>query len=131
MEQSGYGRHVAVRHVDPRQADQDEQRRQHEEDACDDAAPGAMHEPADVRRELLRLGSGQQHAVVQSMQEAALGDPAASLDEVLMHDGNLPGRPSEADESELEPVDEGLAKAKALRRRRACGGGHWRSFMAA
>ena len=39
-------------------------------------APGAVHQPADVGRELLRLRAGQHHAVVQRVQEAPLADPA-------------------------------------------------------
>jgi hypothetical protein len=44
------------------------------------------------------------------MQVTPLGDPAFPLDQVLMHDGDLPGPTSEADEAEFEPVPEGLAK---------------------
>ena len=108
VEQPGDGRHVAIGHVHPGQADQDEERRQHEEPAGDDAAPGAMHEPADVGGQLLRLRARQQHAVVQRVQEPVLRNPAAPLDEFLMHDGNLPGRAAEADEAQLQPEDERL-----------------------
>jgi len=70
-----------------------------------------VHHPADVGRELLRLGSGQHHAVVERVQKALLGDPAFPLDQVLVHDRDLPGRAAEADEAELEPVAKCLAKA--------------------
>jgi hypothetical protein len=46
-------------------------------------APGAVHQPADVGGELLRLWSGQQHAVVERVQEAAFADPAPFLDQLL------------------------------------------------
>jgi hypothetical protein len=50
------------------------------------------------------------------MQEALLGDPAASLDQVLVHDGDLSCWAAEADEAKLEPVDECLPKGDARRR---------------
>jgi hypothetical protein len=68
-----------------------------------------MHHPADVDRELGGLGARQHHAVIERMQEAALGYPALTLDQVLVHDRDLPGRSAEADETQLEPVAEGFA----------------------
>jgi hypothetical protein len=44
------------------------------------------------------------------VEEVRLTDPAALLDELLVHDGDLPGGTAEADEAELEPVAEGLGK---------------------
>ena len=77
--------------------------------------PGAMHHPADVDRELGRLGAGQQHAVVERVQEAPLGDPAAALHKLLVHHRNLSGRTAEADEAELQPVAEGFAEGNGGR----------------
>ena len=111
VEQSRHQRHVAKSDVDPAQSDEDEQRGQHEERARHDAAPGAVHQPADVRGQLLGLRPGQQHAVVQRMQEALLADPAPLLDQLAVHDGNLPGRPSKADEAQLEPEAQRLAES--------------------
>jgi hypothetical protein len=45
------------------------------------------------------------------MQESSLADPATSLNQFLMHHGNLPSRPAKAYEAELKPVPEGLPKA--------------------
>ena len=58
-----------------------------------------MHEPADIGGELLRLGAGQQHAVVQRVQEPVLADPALLLDEDAVHDRDLAGRSAEAESS--------------------------------
>ena len=116
-------RHVAVRHVDPRQCDQDEKRWQHEQATGDDTAPRTMHEPADVGGELGRFRSGQHHAVVERMQKALLADPAAALDQLAVHDGDLPGRPTEADEAELQPETEGFGPADGCGRRRGDVGG--------
>jgi hypothetical protein len=45
------------------------------------------------------------------MQETSLGNPAAPFDEFLMENRNLAGWPPEADESQLEPKQEGFAPA--------------------
>jgi hypothetical protein len=42
------------------------------------------------------------------MEEAVLADPAAPLDEIPVHHGDLPGGTAEAHETELEPIEEGL-----------------------
>ena len=65
---------------------------QHEHHAGDEAAAHLVQEPPDVDRELLRLGTGQQHAVVQRVQEPAVRDPAPALDDLVVHDRDLPGR---------------------------------------
>ena len=72
---------------------------QDEQHAGDEAAERAVHEPADIGGELLRLGAGQEHAVVQRMQEPVLADPALLLDEDAVHDRDLAGGAAEADSS--------------------------------
>jgi hypothetical protein len=69
-----------------------------------------MHQPGDIDGELDRFRARQQHAVVERMQEAVFGDPAAFFDQFLMHHRDLSGGTAEADEAELEPVGEGIAK---------------------
>ena len=83
------------------------------------AAPHLVQEPPDVDRELLRLGAGQQHAVVQRVQEPAVRDPAAALDDLLVHDRDLPRRAAEVDEAELHPEARRLAERDAVRLRSA------------
>ena len=75
----------------------------------------SVHEPADVDGELLRLGAGQQHAVVERVQEALLADPAAPLDQLAVHDGDLSRRAAEGDEAELDPEAERLREGDAAR----------------
>ena len=116
VEHSGDGGHLSVGHVYPRQRDQNEERRQDEQRAGDDPAPGAVHEPADVGGELLRLGTGQHHAVVEGVQEAALGDPVHALDQVVMHDRDLPRRSAEAYPAELPPVAKRCCARRCHRR---------------
>src|SRR5204863_4458573 len=101
--------------------------RQHEQPARDDGAPAAMHQPADVGRQLLGLGAGQHHAVVQRVQEALLADPAASLHQLRVQDRDLPRRPAEADEAHPQPETKGLGKGNG-RRRGVGGGAHPRSM---
>ncbi len=72
VEHSRDCRHLSIGHVYPRQRDQNEERWQDEQRAGDDPTPGTVHEPADVGGELLRLGTGQHHAIVERVQEAAL-----------------------------------------------------------
>ncbi|MCY1235043.1 hypothetical protein D9M72_476470 [compost metagenome] len=123
VEDAGHHRHVAEAQVDPRQRDEDEQRGQHEQGAGHEAAARAVHEPADVGGQLLRLGAGQQHAEVQRMQEALLADPAPPLDQLRMHDRDLPGGPAETDEAELEPEAKRFGKGNGRGGRRKRRGG--------
>src|SRR3989344_9202535 len=78
-------------------------------------APGAVHEPADVGGQLLRLRTWQHHAVIQGMQETALRNPALSLDQVLVHERDLPGRPPEAEKAQAKPVEESLPEGGGRR----------------
>ena len=125
VEDACHHRYIAKPQVHPRQADQDEQRGQHKQRPGHNAAPGAVHEPADVGGQLLRLGAGQQHAVVEGVQKALFADPAAALHQLGMHDRDLARGPAKADETELEPEQEGLAKTNG-RRAFQGGGGGWR-----
>ena len=73
-----------------------------------------MQQPADIGRELLRLRTRQQHAVVQRVQEPALGNPVLFLDQDAVHHRDLPGRPAEAQQRHLQPDPKGLAEADAV-----------------
>jgi hypothetical protein len=44
------------------------------------------------------------------VQKALLADPAALLHQFAVHDGDLPGRPAEADEAELQPEAQGFGE---------------------
>ena len=115
VEHARHGGHATVSHVYPRQRQQDEKRGQHKQAARDDAAPGPVHQPADVGGELLRLRPRQHHAVVERVQKAPLGDPAHALDQVLMHDRDLPRRSAEADETQFQPIPESLSQRDRFR----------------
>jgi hypothetical protein len=81
-------------------------------------APDAVHQPTDIDGELDGLRPRQQHAVVEGVEIAVLGDPAAALDQFLVHHGDLPGGAAKADETQLEPIFEGLAQGRGRRWRR-------------
>jgi hypothetical protein len=115
VKQPGDHRHFTEGDIEPRQENQDEQRRQHEQRPGHNPAPAPMHQPANVSRQLLRLRPRQQHAIVQGMQKTPLGNPAPPLDQLLVHDRNLPGRPAETDKAQLQPEPERLAQTHGLR----------------
>lgn len=122
VEQPGDQRNVAEGHVQPGQPNQHEQRGQHEQRTGDDASPAAVHQPADIGCQLLRLRAGQHHAVIEGVQETFFADPAAAFDQFAVHDRNLAGRAAEADEAEFEPEAEGFPEADGRWRQ----GGGWR-----
>ena len=48
------------------------------------------------------------------MQKTLLGDPAPLFDQLSMHQCDLPGRATEADAAQLEPVSGGFGKGNRL-----------------
>ncbi|SVJ78553.1 Uncharacterised protein [Klebsiella pneumoniae] len=96
-------RDISPDEVDPRQRDEQHQRGQDKQHPGDDASPGFMHQPADIGRQLLSLRARQDHTKVERVQESPFRDPASVIHQLLVHHGDLPGRPAEADEAELQP----------------------------
>jgi hypothetical protein len=45
------------------------------------------------------------------MQETPFRNPAPALDQFLVHDGNLSGRPAETDQTQFQPESESLPEA--------------------
>ena len=104
---------LAMRGVDPGQHEQQHDRRQHEGQPGDQAATHTVQLPADVDGELHRLGTGQQHAEVERPRELRLVHPAAALDQLAMHDCDLPGGAAEGDQPELDPEPCGVREGRA------------------
>src|SRR5215831_3707628 len=50
------------------------------------SAPAAMHQPADIGRELLCFGTGKHHAVVERVKKASFGNPAPAFHQFVVHD---------------------------------------------
>ena len=113
-EQALHQRHLAQQHVDPGKRHDGEQPRQDEQCAGHQAAPGLVHQPADVDGELLRLGAGQQGAVVQRLQETLLADPLLLLDDDAMHHGDLAGRSAEGECRDTGPHFHGFGEGDAV-----------------
>jgi hypothetical protein len=79
-----------------------------------------VHQPADVGGKLLRLWPGQQHAIVEGVQEPLFTDPAFLVDEDAVHDRDLPGRTAEREHRDAQPDPKGLAERDRLGARRGC-----------
>ena len=69
-----------------------------------------MQEPADINGKLDRFGAGQEHAVIERVQKARLTDPFLFLDQLGLHDRDLPGWPAKGNEAELQPEPKCLGK---------------------
>src|SRR5262245_25523861 len=108
-EQGSDNRNVAPAGIDVAEAHDGNDTRDDEQPARDNAAKRAVHQPADVGGKLLRLGSRQQHAVVERVQKTLLGDPALFFDEDAMHHRDLPGRSTKAEPGNPQPCPKSLA----------------------
>ena len=75
-----------------------------------ESATGAVQQPADVDGKLLGLGTGQQHAVVQGVEEAVLADPALLLDQDAVHHRDLAGRSAKTQQRDARPAAQGFAE---------------------
>jgi len=73
-----------------------------------------VHQPADIDGKLLRLGAGQQGAVVERLQEAVLADPPLLLDDDAMHHRDLAGRAAEGERRDTGPHFHGFAEGNAM-----------------
>ena len=113
---------IAIGRVDVAQPHDGDDAGQDEQAAGHDAAGGPVQQPADIGRKLLRLRPRQQHAVVQRMQEPALGDPVLFLDQDAVHHRDLPGRAAEAEHGDPQPDPEGFTETDAVTEVAACAG---------
>src|SRR3546814_13608353 len=63
---------------------------------------------------LLRFRAGQQHAIVERVEEPLLADPALLLDQDAMHHRYLARRSAEAEQRDPDPDAHRLANADAV-----------------
>ena len=110
-------RYVAEQKVEYRKAGYDGCARQHEQQPGHEPAPDTMQQPAGIGRQLHSLGSGQQHAVVERMQEPWLVEPALLVDEDLVHQRDLACRSAKG-----KQADPGEGSGRFGERRVRCGG---------
>jgi hypothetical protein len=101
---------VSPGHIDRCQGEEGDHAGEDEQDAGDQAAAEAVEEPADVDGQLLGFGAGQEHAVVEGVQEPLGADPAALLDQLALHDRDLAGWAAEGLQRDGEPGPHGLAE---------------------
>ena len=111
-EQGLQGGRAMEQRVERAQGQDDDEAGQDEQRARDHAAPGTVQQPADVDGELLRFGAGQEHAVVERVQEPRLADPALLVDQDLVHQRDLAGGTAEAEQADLQPGAGGFGEAR-------------------
>jgi hypothetical protein len=112
----GDDRHLAERGVDQAQRHDGDDAGDDEQPAGDDRARPAMHQPADIGSELLRLGTGQQHAVAQRVEEPGLADPVLFVDDDAVHHRDLSGWAAEGQRGDAQPDAQRFAERDAMRR---------------
>ncbi len=111
-----------MRHVDIREREQQQHGRQNEAEARNEAAADAVQFPAEEDRELQRFGTRQQHAEVQRARELAVVEPAATLDDFTVEDGDLAGGTAERNEAEFRPEAGSFGERRRRTDRRRCHG---------
>jgi len=102
-EQRRHRPHGAEQDVNPRKRKDRERARQNEQRARDQPPAHAVEQPADVCRQLLRLGPGQQHAKVERVEKPRFADPSLLVDQDAMHQRDLPCRPAETERRDPRP----------------------------
>ena len=86
---------------------------QDEQHAGDEAAARPVQQPADIGRELLRLGPGQQHAVVQRVQEPLSPIQRFSSTRMRCMTAICPAGPPKLSSATRSPDAQRLARAHA------------------
>ena len=85
--------------IEQRQAEHDDRAGNDKQQSCRQPAPDPVQPPTDPRRQLLRLGPGQQVAEIECAQKRPLIDPFALVDQLMLHQRDLPGGAAEAEEA--------------------------------
>ena len=106
---------LSVGRVDPAQNPKSNKSGEDEQRPRDDPAVDAMHQPPDIYRELMSLWAGEEHAVVERVQEAPLAEPMFFLDQYAVHDRDLAGGTAEAQRRDTNPRPECFAERNRIR----------------
>ena len=96
--------------VEDREAEHEDEARQHEAEAGEEAAHLAAAEAAEVDAELMSLWAGEDLVDGEQFLEAQLGDPPLLIDELPLDHRDLRRRPSPGEQAELEEADEDRAE---------------------
>ncbi|CAA0299536.1 hypothetical protein ALT721_1540052 [Alteromonas alvinellae] len=73
-----------------------------------------MQQPADIGGQLLGFRSGQHHAVIQRVQEAALTDPLLFIHQNTVHHRDLAGGTAKAQDGDPQPDTHGLPEGDVM-----------------
>ena len=73
----------------------------------------SMQEPANVNGELLRLGTGKKHAVIQGMEKATITYPAFLFNQISVHNRYLTDRTTKTVKSDVDPDPECFPKRRS------------------
>ena len=111
-EQRHQQRQLTPEGIEAGQPQQQQHRGQQEQPAGDQATGNAMHQPAQIGGQLGGLRPRQQHAVVEGMQKATLGEPLAPLHQLAVQQSDLPRRPTEAHQPQLQPEAGGVGQGR-------------------
>ena len=103
---------LAEKGISDAERENDDGARQHEQEAGGKPSGRTMEAPADIGGELHRLGTGQEHAEVQCVQERLRRNPAALIDQKPMHQRNLACRTAERQDADLGPQRERFGKTR-------------------
>ena len=95
--------------VEDREAEHEDEARQHEPEAGEEAAELAAAQAAEVDAELVGLGAGKDLVDRQQLLEARLVDPAFLIDALVLNHRDLRGRSTPGEQAELEETDEDRA----------------------
>ena len=101
---------VTPGHIDRRQGQQGDHAGEEEQHAPATRPPRMPLRVSRCRRPAVGLRAGQEHAVVEGMQEPLGADPAALLDQLTLHDRDLAGWAAEGLQRDGEPGPDGLAE---------------------
>ena len=102
---------IAGEDVEPAQPHDRDDAGEDEQQSGDEPAAHAVEQPADVGRELLRLGAGKQRAEVERVEETLLVDPAFFVDQHAVHQRDLRRRAAERQQGDPRPGAGGVGEA--------------------
>lgn len=85
--------------IQRRKSQHDQRARRDKQKPGGEPSPHPVQTPANIRRKLLRLWPGEKMAKVQGMEKVRLGNPLAIVDQVLVHQRNLPCRTAKVDQA--------------------------------
>src|SRR3954452_1835043 len=103
QKQRGNRWHAAERGIDIAERHDRDDAGYDKKPAGNDGTRPAMHQPADIDRQLMGFRPRQQHAVAQCMQKPVLADPFLLVDNDPVHDRDLTGWAAKTERGHAQP----------------------------